>query len=204
MRLGSYSSYEKYKEIQSQFSVRKRKYIWAQSDVLDEVVKQVRNLNILSPFGICHGVRNGFEVAYFEEHMKDIGAKIIGTEISEVSEENPSTIQWDFHDVKPEWIGKVNFIYSNSFDHSYNPHACLAAWMSCISPNGICVIEWTNSDNAEGLGTADCFRADLDEYKNLANMFHVDDVVVHGQRNAINSTQATHLVIISHPKDGVS
>ena len=28
-----------------------------------------------------------------------------------------------FPEVKPEWIGKADFIYSNSFDHSYDP-AC--------------------------------------------------------------------------------
>lgn len=193
MRLRSYPSYDDYKEIQSQFSVRKRRKVWAQKHILDEVASQIRSLKIQSPFGICHGVRNGFEVSYLQKHLSDIDVNVIGTEISEVSEENSLTIQWDFHDVKPEWIGKVDFIYSNSFDHSYKPQECMNSWMSCISPNGICILEWSDLHDAAGTGEADCFRASLDEYKSLANQFHVEDIAMDGKH-------IPHLVLISRPK----
>jgi hypothetical protein len=64
----------------------------------------------------------------------------IGTEISDSAEQFPNTIQWDFHEVKPEWIGAVDFIYSNSFDHTYDPEKCLNAWMSCLKPGGVCIL----------------------------------------------------------------
>ena len=66
---------------------------------------------------------------------------MIGTEISDTAEQFPNTIQWDFHDVKPEWIDATDFIYSNSLDHSYDPEKCLNAWMSCVTPRGVCILE---------------------------------------------------------------
>lgn len=49
------------------------------------------------------------------------------------------------HDTQPEWIDSVDFIYSNSLDHSYDPEKCLIAWMSCIRNGGMCIIEHTSS-----------------------------------------------------------
>jgi hypothetical protein len=69
---------------------------------------------------------------------------VIGTEISDTAEQFPHTIQWDFHETRPEWINAVDFIYSNSLDHSYDPDKCLNAWMSCVKEDGICIIEHTS------------------------------------------------------------
>ena len=38
-------------------------------------------------------------------------------------------------------IEAVDFIYSNSFDHSYDSEKCLDAWMSCLKKGGICILE---------------------------------------------------------------
>jgi hypothetical protein len=200
MLLRKYETYDEYVRLQCEAAVRKRKYIWAQEDVLKLLSKQVRKLNIDKPFGICHGVRNGFEVDFLRKELADISADVIGTEISdEVSKENEFTICWDFHEVKPEWIGKVDFIYSNSFDHSYKPAECIAAWMSCISPKGACFLEWTNTHNAGKTGDVDCFQSSLDEYLELTGEFDVHVVCVDGARNQINATKTTRLIVISHP-----
>jgi hypothetical protein len=45
----------------------------------------------------------------------------MGTEISDTAGQFPYTIQWDFHKTKAEWIDATDFIYSNCFDHSYDP-----------------------------------------------------------------------------------
>ncbi|MBK6621188.1 MAG: hypothetical protein IPG32_10020 [Saprospirales bacterium] len=50
-----------------------------------------------------------------------MNCEVIGTEISDSASKFSHTIEWDFHEVKPEWIGRADFIYSNSFDHSYDP-----------------------------------------------------------------------------------
>lgn len=111
---------------------------------------------------ICHGVRNGTEVKLFRKHLN---AHVIGTEISYTAERFPGVIRWDFHDVKPGWIGKVDLIYSNSLDHSYDPETCLKKWMTCLAPGGVCVVCWTMSHGRGEADGADCFRASADEYE---------------------------------------
>lgn len=41
-------------------------------------------------------------------------------------------------------IDATDFVYSNSFDHSYDPEKCLNAWMSCLKKGGICILEHTS------------------------------------------------------------
>ncbi len=38
----------------------------------------------------------------------------------------------------------MDFIYSNSLDHSFDPEHCLSAWMSCIREGGVCILEHTS------------------------------------------------------------
>ena len=113
-------------------------------------------------FGICHGSRRGQEQIWFREML---GIEVIGTESSDTAIQFPHTIEWDFHNIKDEWVGNVDFIYSNSFDHSYKPEYCLDQWMKCISPNGFCIIEWTNQSDPEHCNQLDCFGATIDEKK---------------------------------------
>ena len=92
---------------------------------------------------ICHGIRNGAELKYFKNYLV---VEIIGTEISPTATRFSDTIQWDFHDVKKEWENSFDFIYSNSFDHSYNPEHCIQQWMSCLKKDGACFLEHSLSD----------------------------------------------------------
>ena len=39
-------------------------------------------------------------------------------------------IEWDFNNVKDEWVNNTDFIFSNSFDHTDKQEECLDAWMS--------------------------------------------------------------------------
>jgi hypothetical protein len=107
-------------------------------------------------FGICHGTRRGNEQKWFRENLN---CEVIGTEISSTADQFAHTIQWDFHETKPEWIEAVDFIYSNSFDHSYDPEKCLNAWMSCLKKGGICVLE--HSSGHRKSTCLDPFGADI-------------------------------------------
>ena len=90
---------------------------------------------------------------------------VIGTEIAgDAKDRFPNTIEWDFHEVKDEWVGNVDFIYSNSFDHSYDPEKALGSWMSCLTEKGLCFIEW-NSDADGKSRPMDPYAASFDEYK---------------------------------------
>ena len=106
------------------------------------IKKHIPNLK----FGICHGTRNGQEQKKLKEQL---GITVLGTEISHTAKQFSNTIQWDFHEVKEEWLGNVSFIFSNSLDHSYDPIHCLSQWMKCISPNGKIFLQREDDEMSE-------------------------------------------------------
>ena len=176
MKLVQFASYDEYVSVQT---ARNKDILhqtpWVTRQSTDQVVRYVRNHIPQPRLGICHGVRNGWEVAEFR---KALGIEVIGTEISETAGLFENVIQWDFHDVKPEWRGQVDFIYSNALDHSYDPVMCLERWMSCLSPGGCCFIEWsTNHNETYGL-QSDCYSASKEEYQQLLSArYDVVDVL---------------------------
>lgn len=133
--------YNSYKDTQIAGNKRKIENVWVNEEnikfisaYLDAELKKIQ-------FGLCHGTRRGLEQKWFAKYLH---CTVIGTEISDTATEFENTIEWDFHNVKDEWINAVDFIYSNSFDHSYDPKACINAWADCLRSGGICVIEHTS------------------------------------------------------------
>lgn len=152
--------YEAYRRIQEEGNKRKIDGVWVLeenikflAEYLDDKIKDIK-------FGLCHGTRRGKEQEWFKKYLKS-EAEVIGTELSETATQFPDTIQWDFHEVKPEWENTVDFIYSNSFDHSYDPEKCLNAWMSCVKSGGICILEHTDAHSPTGANELDPFGAHL-------------------------------------------
>ena len=180
MYLYKYKDYKDYKD--NQVAANKRKvgqwskktldsYNWVDADILYMVVEYIILYNPDVSFGLCHGTRQGVEQKQFMEDFRFFGkeVEVLGTEISDTAEQFENTIEWDFHDVKEEWLNKVDFIYTNSFDHSYDPEKCLDAWMSCLTEKGLCIIEWTSQHSTynEESFPENPFVASLDEYKNI-------------------------------------
>lgn len=168
MKLYKYKSHKEYISNQIETNKRKLDRVSAEESIIKIISNYIKD-NIPNPiFGICHGVRNAWEVQKFR-HLNKFN--IIGTDISPTVTQFKNTIQWDFHEVKDEWINNVDFIYSNSLDHSYDPESCLSKWISCLSEKGLCFIEWSIMCNVpkKGLSAmkADCFGADLDEYREM-------------------------------------
>ncbi len=133
--------YERYREVQILGNKRKIANVWVLEENIAFLANYIQKTQGKVEFGICHGTRRGKEQEWFRKHL---GCEVIGTEISDTATDFPHTIQWDFHEVKPEWIDAADFIYSNSFDHSYDPKKCLNAWMSCVKKGGICILEHTS------------------------------------------------------------
>ena len=90
--------------------------------------------------GICHGTRRGNEQVWFRAHLGE-QAQVFGTEISDTATDFPFTIQWDFHDVEPSWLGAMDFVYSNSWDHAHDPERAFAGWASCLTPGGFLLMD---------------------------------------------------------------
>ena len=150
--------YEKYRQIQTEGNKRKIDRVWAREENIDFLARYITERIGTPKFGICHGTRRGLEQAWFAARLN---CKVIGTEISDTAEQFPNTIQWDFHEIKPEWMGAVDFIYSNAFDHSYDPEKYLNAWMTCVRPGGVCVIEHSSGHGPSGTSSLDPFGADI-------------------------------------------
>ena len=184
MKVFQYKDYDHY--IEGQRKKMNFQDLWAKPDVMYQLAEYVKN-NVPNPkFGLCHGVRRGEEVSHFEGAFEDLGVKdikIIGTDICDFSsEENDNThpihpnviYPFDFHQIEKEWIDSVDFIYTNSFDHTINPEELLDRWMMCLKKDGVCIIEWQD-ENSGGTGTnmgegdVDCLGATVDEIKKLIN-----------------------------------
>jgi hypothetical protein len=123
-------------------------------------------------------VRNGWEVNYLRDGLPK--TDVVGTDISDYASQFPHVIQWDFHKTKPEWENKIDFIYSNSLDHSYNPSLALTKWLSCLNKDGLCFIHWAPAHGEDHMDQADCFGASQREYRAFINSVGklVDEITV--------------------------
>ena len=174
MKLYKHLNYEEYVRAQKRKNIKKLKRVFATNDVIVGTSNYIKKNISNAKFGICHGVRNGWEVKKFRQNLK---IEIIGTEISPTATQFENVIQWDFHEAKPEWVNNVDFIYSNSFDHSYDPYLCLDRWMSCIVSFGACFVEWHKTEH-NVISPADCFSASIDECKQIFEQkYRIEDIV---------------------------
>lgn len=180
MEIYNYNSYEEY--INAQIDANKRKIHNSYVDPVSLgflVTFLYKEYSLQPKQIICHGTRRGLEQQYFLETYSSLGIypNIVGTEISPTANEYPNTIQWDFHDIKNEWINSIDLIYSNAFDHSCKPIECLDAWMSCLSNNGKCVIEYSAECDTIS-GRIDPFAATLTEYREfIQRKYIINDII---------------------------
>lgn len=161
-----FDSYDDYVAAQLKTNEAKRDRVWVQQAELRQLAVTILKLVPRPRRGLCHGVRNGVEVQVLRDLLR---CEVWGTEISPSAADYEHVLQWDFHQVKDEWLGAVDFIYSNSLDHSYDPKACLSAWLRCLSPRGRCFVHWSPEHDFTDFGknNADCFQATRQGYAKL-------------------------------------
>jgi hypothetical protein len=159
MYLHDYGSggYEEYRRLQEFHNRRKLTDVWADENTLRVVADYVVAKMGTPLRGLCHGTRNGFEQRILAEMLN---ASVLGTDISPTATGFPNTVQWDFHDVKAEWIGHFDFIYSNSLDQAFDPRKALDTWINQVnSKSGLVFIEHTMSHSASEASEMDPFGA---------------------------------------------
>lgn len=172
--------YERYRAVQNQGNASKLDKQWAKQENIAYYAEYLKRQLPKPPvFGLCHGTRRGSEQRWFRDAT---GASVLGTEIGDSAENFDSTIQWDFHEVKPEWENSVDFIYSNSLDHSYDPELALKSWISCLRPGGLLLIEHSDRHEPVGSSPLDPFGITLAELVLLitrlgAGMFWVESLL---------------------------
>tara|TARA_B100000282_G_scaffold296866_1_gene280625 strand:+ start:1818 stop:2492 length:675 start_codon:yes stop_codon:yes gene_type:complete len=161
--------YKKYKKDQIALNKKKINFLGPNYSRMEPVASYIKENVKNITFGLCHGTRRGDEQ---KNLAKALGIKVLGTEISPTATDFKDTIEWDFHEVKEEWIGKVSFIYSNSLDHSYDPIKCLGSWMSCVSPGGVILIQRA-SDDLPGMvkeNSTDIFQASPKAFEKIVDI----------------------------------
>lgn len=175
MNVHKYLDYDEYKEVQLRGCRKTIDWQWVKEDEIQEISDILLSKLGKVDFGICHGTRQGYEQKWFSQFLN---AEVLGTDITPEASNFPNTIEWDFHEVKEEWRGAADFIYSNSFDHSYAPEMCLVGWMGCLKPTGYCILHW--SEGHLDSTTRDPFGATLEEYKEMIESlgYIIDDVTI--------------------------
>ena len=135
--------YRRYVNSQQRANREKCERVWVVEDNVTFLANYIRRHIPDARFGICHGTRRGNEQKWFRQHLQ---CEVIGTEIADSAHDFPHTVQWDFHEENPEWVDRADFVYSNSFDHSYDPERCLNTWMRSLRTGGLCILEHSDQN----------------------------------------------------------
>jgi hypothetical protein len=151
--------YEAYQQIQTLANKAKLDWAWIKEENVQYLCDHLAAIGVTINSVLCHGTRNASEQTFFKNKLPS--AEVLGTEISDTATQFPMTIQWDFHETKPEWIGAFDLVFSNSWDHTYAPAKLFTAWLSCIRHGGALALEWTTSHAQTKADPVDPFRADL-------------------------------------------
>ena len=114
MKVYKFKNYDEYVASQKEANEEKQHMSFVQLKTIKKIfdVYGPNAKNIL-----CHGTRRGAEQKYFKHVYPN--AEIIGSEIG--ISDWPMTVQHDFAVPKKEWVGYFDIVYSNSFDHSFDP-----------------------------------------------------------------------------------
>jgi hypothetical protein len=156
--------YERYKATQVAANKAKLGAVFAVEENIRFLAQRVLDICGACGFGLCHGTRRGLEQAWFSDVL---GCPVLGTELSDTAGLFPNTIEWDFHDVKDEWVGQVDFIYSNSWDHSYDPKMCFDQWVSCLKPGGLLLLDHSSRHLPDTVNSVDPFGASIEDLTRL-------------------------------------
>lgn len=136
MKLYQYESYDEYVKVQERANKAKIRNVWVNESTINNIH---RDYGGSAQTILCHGTRNAAEQNFFKRFYPF--AEIVGTEISSTASQFPMTVQWDFSEEKKEWKEKFDIVYSNSFDHSYDPIKTLLAWKGQVSKKGKLYLE---------------------------------------------------------------
>ena len=164
MRVYEHSSYEENKQKNVELNVQKLPHVSNLIDKYLPVADYIKKNIPWAKFGMCHGSRNAKEILVFRGEIPE--CEVFGTDISHTAADYPYTIEWDYHNVKEQWLDRFDFIYSNTLDHSHSPQYAIYQWIRCLNPEGLCFIEW-DIDKEEVENAADCFGATCQEYREM-------------------------------------
>ena len=155
-----YQNYESYRQEQIAENRRKASCVWATKEELSAIADHLLVAIGRSPrFGLCHGCRMGWEVAEFSELLD---CPVVGTDIVPECEMAGGIVCHDMHEPHPDFIGKCDFVYSNSFDHCYDFPKFLESQSNHLTDDGWLYLTHSE-DKLQAVNEADCLGISLDE-----------------------------------------
>lgn len=182
--------YEKYRQIQNTGNKIKIDLQWVgrgQIAILACLIKEYAGLQ--TKFGLCHGTRRGNEQRWFRECLGP-DVIVIGTEIADTANDFPDTVQWDFHQENKDWVERADFVYSNSWDHSYDPELAFRVWIRSLRPGGVLLLDWSEGHSKSGVTVMDPFGASRNYLASmLETKFQDLGSVVAVQKGALHKEQ---------------
>jgi hypothetical protein len=168
IKLNSFPDYESYRRLQQEGNERKLHLVYAREQIIVDIARYAeRRLGRVNSV-LCHGTRNGTELKWFKNALSG-HSTVLGTEISSTATQFPDTIQWDFHDMKPEWEGAWDVIYTNSWDHAFDPKRAFRTWLRCLSPKGLLFLEHSKNHEPTVVNNLDPFGATLNGLVHFVN-----------------------------------
>lgn len=150
------------------YNLKKNTHQWAKEEdikiLADYIEKNIDSY--LLEAGLCHGVRSGLELGFFQRYLNII---MVGSEIGalEIYSPSPGCVITN-HDFNKSFDHdfKYAFIYSNSFDHAWSVDT-FYVWANQIEENGLLLIEHTGRD--EKSNQSDCLEMSVRDYIDLEN-----------------------------------
>jgi SAM-dependent methyltransferase len=154
--LYQYPDYDTYKAVQTAGNKAKLRRQFVKESHVVQLAAYLDDVFPSIDFGLCHGTRSGAEQAWFSRHLKG-APKVIGTEISDTANQFANTVQWDFHQINPDWSKRCDFVYSNSWDHAFDPVKAFGAWIDALKPGGRLLLDYTKGQSTEASNALDPF-----------------------------------------------
>jgi hypothetical protein len=161
--------YRRYRDAQIAANHAKINAVWVCKPSIQFLSRYILKAMGKPAFGLCHGTRRGLEQAWFRECLGG-NVEVIGTEISDTAAQFPHTVRHDFHERRPEWVNAASFVYSNSWDHAYDPAKALFVRMESLRPGGVVILEHTIGHRPENASESDPFGIAFDDLVNFVNM----------------------------------
>lgn len=178
MKIYKYKNYTEY--VNAQKSAYKKKFsnVWAREENIKAIAEYIAPRNPLS--GLCHGVRQGHEIIWFRKYLPE--CETIGTDIGGESAE-VGIVKCDFNLHNPDFDGCFDFIYSNSFDHSYPPDKTFNIWVNQLTHTGLIILEYDRRQEHTGeisrsVNKTDPVSIRLDEFEWLVPKWNTHAKVV--------------------------
>ncbi|MCF1708518.1 class I SAM-dependent methyltransferase [Tabrizicola sp. J26] len=161
-----YPDYETYRAVQTKGNKAKLKRQFVKESHIELLAKFLNQTLGATTFGLCHGTRRGAEQAWFTKHLAG-APEVIGTEISDTADQFPNTVQWDFHETRDNWVGRADFVYSNSWDHAFDPVRAFSAWIGQLRPGGVLLLDHTRGQMPDASNALDPFGVSFERLQEM-------------------------------------